>query len=128
MAANEESDPSAILNGFWVTLFYYYIETSYTLTLGLQSTTERNKKVYILFSLVNALQHSLPNYICLIGIQTKGKRGNHFKIVECRSTFRSNGTVSLGACRAKSAVFVYGFYGSTECRDYYPEQLHQFHF
>ena len=22
MAANEESDPSAILNGFWVTLFY----------------------------------------------------------------------------------------------------------
>ena len=27
MAANEESDPSAILNGFWVTLFsviYYF--------------------------------------------------------------------------------------------------------
>ena len=23
MAANEESDPSAILNGFWVTLFFY---------------------------------------------------------------------------------------------------------
>lgn len=23
MAANEESDPSAILNGFWVTLFYF---------------------------------------------------------------------------------------------------------
>ena len=23
MAANEESDPSAILNGFWVTLFIY---------------------------------------------------------------------------------------------------------
>ena len=22
MAANEESDPSAILNGFWVTLFF----------------------------------------------------------------------------------------------------------
>ena len=24
MAANEESDPSAILNGFWVTLFVLY--------------------------------------------------------------------------------------------------------
>ena len=24
MAANKESDPSAILNGFWVTLFYFY--------------------------------------------------------------------------------------------------------
>ena len=23
MAANEESDPSAILNGFWVTLFFF---------------------------------------------------------------------------------------------------------
>ena len=23
MAANEESDPSAILNGFWVTLLYF---------------------------------------------------------------------------------------------------------
>ena len=26
MAANEESDPSAILNGFWVTLFFVSIE------------------------------------------------------------------------------------------------------
>ena len=26
MAANEESDPSAILNGFWVTLFFYSYE------------------------------------------------------------------------------------------------------
>ena len=25
MAANEESDPSAILNGFWVTLFQYLL-------------------------------------------------------------------------------------------------------
>ena len=24
MAANEESDPSAILNGFWVTLFCFF--------------------------------------------------------------------------------------------------------
>ena len=24
MAANEESDPSAILNGFWVTLFFVW--------------------------------------------------------------------------------------------------------
>ena len=30
MAANEESDPSAILNGFWVTLFILLqIPTSY---------------------------------------------------------------------------------------------------
>ena len=26
MAANEESDPSAILNGFWVTLGVFYYE------------------------------------------------------------------------------------------------------
>jgi hypothetical protein len=26
MAANEESDPSAILNGFWVTLFIFIFE------------------------------------------------------------------------------------------------------
>ena len=25
MAANEESDPSAILNGFWVTLFFHFL-------------------------------------------------------------------------------------------------------
>ena len=25
MAANEESDPSAILNGFWVTLFFFFL-------------------------------------------------------------------------------------------------------
>ena len=29
MAANEESDPSAILNGFWVTLNFYRIPYSY---------------------------------------------------------------------------------------------------
>ena len=28
MAANEESDPSAILNGFWVTLFHRSMRVS----------------------------------------------------------------------------------------------------
>ena len=37
MAANEESDPSAILNGFWVTLFLWMLQFSgyFTITLRL---------------------------------------------------------------------------------------------
>ena len=34
MAANEESDPSAILNGFWVTLFFIHARISYTVHLA----------------------------------------------------------------------------------------------
>ena len=35
MAANEESDSSAILNGFWVTLFYYEFRNDYPLTFAM---------------------------------------------------------------------------------------------
>lgn len=47
MAANEESDPSAILNGFWVTLFFllslfrnlkYYLLVLGTYATGTQTS------------------------------------------------------------------------------------------
>ena len=36
MAANEESDPSAILNGFWVTLLYSFSAAVYISTRNLK--------------------------------------------------------------------------------------------
>ena len=36
MAANEESDPSAILNGFWVTLFFCSSEIVFAYIVDLQ--------------------------------------------------------------------------------------------
>ncbi len=78
---------------------FYYIKTSHPLTLGLQSTSEQNKKIYILFSLANALHYSLPNHVRLTSVQIKDKCDNHFKIIECCPTCRRNGAVSLSACR-----------------------------
>ena len=49
---------------------------------------------------------------------------------DCRMcpTCRRSQIASLGAYRAKRFTLIYCFYGSSECRGYYPEQLHQFHF
>ena len=43
MAANEKSDPSAILNGFWVTLFYIVEPVSYNVRMMFFSSAMRRR-------------------------------------------------------------------------------------
>ena len=90
---------------------------------------QQYQEVYsTLFSLAQTLQHLLPYPTCLIGVQPKCKSNNHFKTVICCPTCGSSKITPLGGRRAKHSTLVYRFYGSLECRGYYPEQLHQFHF
>ena len=90
---------------------------------------QQYQEVYsTLFSLAQTLQHLLPYPACFVCVQAKRKSNDHFKVVECSPTFRRSQIASLGAYRAKCSTLVYRFYCSSECRGYYPEQLHQFHF
>ena len=90
---------------------------------------QQYQEVYsTLFPLTQTLQHLLPYSACFIGVQLKRKSNDHFKIVECSPTCRGSQIASLGAYRAKHSTLVCRFYGSSECRSYHPEQLHQFHF
>ena len=70
----------------------------------------------------------IPYPARFIGVQLKRKGNDHFKIVVCSLTCRGSQIASLGAYRAKHSTLVYCFYDGSECRGYYPEQLHQFHF
>ncbi len=83
---------------------------------------------HILFSLANTIQHLLSYHACFIGIQPKRKSNDHFEIVECSPTCRGSQIASLGAYRAKRFTLIYRSDGRSDCRGYYPEQLHQFHF
>lgn len=57
------------------------------------------------------------------------KQGNNlFKVVECSPICRSNHLTPLGSCRAKRSTLMYRFNGSSEFRDNYLEQFHQFYF
>ena len=78
--------------------------------------------------MTKTLQHLLPYSARLIGVQPECKSNDQFKIIVCRPTCRSGNIASLGGCRAKRPTLAYRFYGGSECRGYYPEQLHQFHF
>ena len=76
----------------------------------------------------NPLQHLLPYPACFIGVKPKCKSNDHFKIVVCSLTFRHSQIASLSRCWVKLSTLIYRFNGSSECRGYHPEQLHQLHF
>ena len=82
----------------------------------------------VLFLLAQSLHHLHPYPARFIGIQSKCKSNNHFKIIVCYPTFRRCQIASLCGYRAKRSTLIYCFDGCSECRGYYPEQLHQFHF
>ena len=73
-------------------------------------------------------QHLLPYSACIIGTQSKCKCNNHFKIIECCPTCRSDNIASLGRHKGKCSTHLYCSDSSSERRGYHPEQLHQFHF
>ena len=90
---------------------------------------QQYQEVYsTLFSLAQTLQHLLPYPACFVCVQAKRKSNDHFKVVECSPTFRRCQIASLCSRWAKCSTLVYRFDCSSECRGYYPEQLHQFHF
>ena len=84
--------------------------------------------MHILFLQQNTLQYLLPYPASLVCVQPKRKGNNRFKIVVCSPTFRRSQIASLGSRREKHSTLENCFNGSSECRGYYPEQLHQFHF
>lgn len=72
MAANEESDPSAILNGFWVTLFQLYIISSITPPHILHFFFSLTVAIYSVYHKIFQVLYYIFNlfYLFLVGYTT----------------------------------------------------------
>ena len=78
--------------------------------------------------MTKTLQHLLPYSACIIGTQSKCKSNDLIKIIVCCPILRCCQFTSLSSYIAKCSILINRFYGGSECRGYYPEQLYQLHF